>query len=84
MYAGNPKDLGVLIRERRKEKGWSQQDLAESMGATRQWVIAVESGSERAQMGMVLTALRHLDLSVDIYLETSGDELDELLRMNHE
>lgn len=32
------------IRDRRAERGWTQQDLAERLGVTRQTVIAIETG----------------------------------------
>ncbi|MGO1591073.1 MAG: helix-turn-helix domain-containing protein [Ancrocorticia sp.] len=79
MYVGSALDIGAVMRERRKEKGWSQQDLAEAMGATRQWVISVENGSSRAQLDMVLTALKQLDLGINVFHDTSADELDELI-----
>lgn len=79
MYAGSPRELGDIIGERRVKKGWSQKRLADTMGASRLWVVAVESGSPRTQLGMVLRALRCLDLSTDIFHETSGDEVDEML-----
>lgn len=83
MYAGNPQDLGAIVKERRRELGWTQQDLAAAMGATRQWVMALEAGSTRTQLGMALHALKVLDLGVDVFHDTSNDELDELLRSRH-
>lgn len=32
------------VRDRRAERGWTQQDLAERLGVSRQTVIAVENG----------------------------------------
>ena len=32
------------LRDRRTEKGWTQQDLADRLGVSRQTVIAVETG----------------------------------------
>lgn len=32
------------IRDRRAERGWTQQDLAERLGVSRQTVIAIETG----------------------------------------
>ncbi|MGF1666252.1 MAG: helix-turn-helix transcriptional regulator [Acidimicrobiia bacterium] len=33
-----------LIRERRKQNGWSQQELAELVGVSRQTIISIEKG----------------------------------------
>lgn len=32
------------LRDRRGERGWTQQDLAERLGVSRQTVIAIENG----------------------------------------
>lgn len=32
------------VRDRRAERGWTQQDLAERLGVSRQTVIAIENG----------------------------------------
>jgi putative transcriptional regulator len=32
------------LRDRRAERGWTQQDLAERLGVSRQTVIAIENG----------------------------------------
>ena len=32
------------VRDRRAERGWTQQDLAEKLGVSRQTVIAIENG----------------------------------------
>jgi hypothetical protein len=46
---------------------------------TRQWVISLESGSERAQMGMVIRAFRALDLGLDVFEDDSSAQLDAML-----
>jgi putative transcriptional regulator len=33
-----------VIRERRKQNGWSQQELAELVGVSRQTIISIEKG----------------------------------------
>lgn len=37
-------DLGNLVRSQRTMLGMTQEDLAEEMGRTRQWVIQIEKG----------------------------------------
>ncbi|MDE2462414.1 MAG: helix-turn-helix transcriptional regulator [Alphaproteobacteria bacterium] len=57
MLIRTPSDLGTAIRSRRKELGLDQAALAKSIGASRQWVIGVERGRARAELGLVLRAL---------------------------
>lgn len=66
MLARTVKDLGALVRERRKELGWNQSYLAEQIGVQRLWVIQFEAGKPTAQIGLALRALRVLDLELQI------------------
>jgi HTH-type transcriptional regulator/antitoxin HipB len=56
------KDIGALIRQRRHELDLSQLELAERVGASRQWVVDVECGKPRAELGLVLRTLDVLDV----------------------
>ena len=44
--------FGELLRERRRQLGLSQAEVAAQVGASRQWVIDIEKGKERAEIGM--------------------------------
>ena len=61
--AGN---LGSLVRNQRKQGGWSQQELAEKIGASRLWVSQFENGKETVEFGLVLKTLRALKLSLEV------------------
>jgi transcriptional regulator with XRE-family HTH domain len=63
---GTTPALGAVIKARRLELGWSQAKLAGHLQVQRQWVIRLEAGSDGAEIGTVLKALRALDLSVVI------------------
>ena len=52
-----PSDVGALIRDRRRQLGLDQAALAERVGVSRQWLIAVEQGKPRAALGLVLRTL---------------------------
>lgn len=67
-------ELGLLVRERRKELGLDQQTLATRIGVSRLWVIEFEKGKPRAAVGLVLRALLALELHVDVGLETRTAE----------
>lgn len=66
MHIRNPRDFGLLLRQARRDHGWSQQELAEKIGASRHWVIDVERGKSTAEMGLVLKALSALGMTCDV------------------
>jgi HTH-type transcriptional regulator / antitoxin HipB len=68
MSIRTPAGLGAVIREHRKLRGWDQAQLAKRIGASRQWVIAVEKGRARAELGLVLRAINALGLQLEAFL----------------
>jgi y4mF family transcriptional regulator len=65
MFVRTPADLGAVIRDRRKQLKLDQSTLAKRIGVSRQWVIEVERGHARAELGLVLRAIEALDLRLD-------------------
>jgi HTH-type transcriptional regulator/antitoxin HipB len=61
-------DLGALIRDYRRRRGLDQLALAKKIGVSRQWVVEIEKGKPRAEVGLILRALDVLGvpLSVDV------------------
>jgi putative transcriptional regulator len=57
--------LGELVRNQRRQRGWSQSQLAEKVGVSRLWVSQFENGKETVELGLVFKALRALDLTLD-------------------
>lgn len=66
----NPERLGAAIRLKRKEKGLSQATLAEELGVERKWVLRLEAGNPKAELGLVLRALEAL--GIQAFLGESG------------
>ena len=64
MLIRTPADLGALIRDTRQQKGLGQQALAKEIGVSRQWLIDVEKGKPRAEVGLVLRALDALGIAL--------------------
>ena len=64
MFIRTPRDLGAAIRDRRRRRGWSQRELAEKVGVSRQWVNEAEKGKTRTEVGLVLRALDALDVTL--------------------
>lgn len=59
--------FGEILRERRRELGLSQAEVAAQVGASRQWVIEVEKGKERAELGLVLRLAEVLGVQFKIH-----------------
>lgn len=66
MRVHTPTDLGLLIRQRRRALGLSQQVLARKAGVGREWLIDVEKGKPRAEVGLLLRTLLALDLRLSV------------------
>lgn len=67
------RDLGPILRENRRRKGWSQTDLAEKVGVSRQWVSLVETGKTSVEFDLVLAVLRALGFQIQIREVTEED-----------
>ena len=65
MFIRTPADLGAVIRDRRKQLKLDQAGFATRIGVSRQWVIQIERGRPRAELGLVLRALDALDIQLD-------------------
>lgn len=62
----NPEQLGRAIRLKRKEKSLSQSALAGRLGVGRKWVIGIESGNPKAELGLILKTLDALGLRASL------------------
>ena len=49
----------------RKRLGLGQAGLAEKIGASRQWVVSIEQGHSRAELGLVLRTLDTLGIRLE-------------------
>ena len=74
MRIRTPVDLGAYIRDRRTKLGLDQKSLAAKVGVSRQWIVEVEKGKLRAEIGLVLRTIEALgiNLAVDEPGKTSG------------
>ncbi|WP_354111774.1 helix-turn-helix domain-containing protein [Bradyrhizobium sp. S3.12.5] len=58
-----------MLRDRRKKLKLDQSTFAKRIGVSRQWVIEVEHGHARAELGLILRALDALDIRLDASTE---------------
>jgi len=64
MFIRTASDLGALIRERRLKLGLDQIDLARKAGTSRKWLVEVENGKPRAEIGLILRTLTALGVAL--------------------
>ncbi|OUP82945.1 transcriptional regulator [Lachnoclostridium sp. An169] len=58
-------DMRNMIRERRKELGLSQEELARKCGVTRQTVNAIENNKYNPTLALAFDLARELRITVD-------------------
>jgi HTH-type transcriptional regulator / antitoxin HipB len=66
-------DLGALIRDRRTKLGLDQKTLAAKVGVSRQWIVEVEKGKPRAEIGLLLRTIDVLGIRLTTGNEDSGN-----------
>jgi HTH-type transcriptional regulator/antitoxin HipB len=78
MLVRTPTDLGAVIRDRRKELKLDQAELARRIGTSRQWIIGIEKGRARAELGLVLRTLDALGIRLDTAITSSSKGTPDL------
>lgn len=77
------RDLGLYVRDRRRDLGVTQAQLAQSAGVSRRWLLGLENGKPTTQIGLVFRTLEALDLLIDVRPDAPAPgavDLDALLR----
>ena len=64
------KEIGTIIKERRKLLGVNQQTLADLAGVGLNTLVAIERGDGNPQLSTLLNILDTLGLQMDIKLKT--------------
>lgn len=62
----SPAGLGAAIRERRRQLGITQDDLATAIGLNRKVVGQLENGKETVHVGIALRAASAVGLNVGV------------------
>jgi len=65
MIVRTPREIGLLVRDRRRAQGVTQATLAEHIGASREWIRLLESGKPRLELGLTLRALTALGINLN-------------------
>ena len=66
----NMKEIGIIIKERRKQLGVNQLTLADLAGVGLNTLVAIERGEGNPQLSTLLNILDTLGLQMDIKLKT--------------
>jgi HTH-type transcriptional regulator/antitoxin HipB len=75
------KDLGLLIRDFRKQRKLTQAALAELIGVSRRWVVQVEQAKTSPDLRTVLRALRALGAEMHVRPRHVSPEALEVTRI---
>ena len=75
MHLRTTADLGALIRHHRIKLGLNQSSLAKKVGVSRQWLVELEKGKPRADVGLVLRTLRALGLLLEVEEDTPQNKI---------
>ena len=65
------------VKERRRERGLSQADLASALGVSRQTIIAIESGKYSPSLPLVFRMARFFDEPVEKLFDPEDEEAEE-------
>jgi y4mF family transcriptional regulator len=66
----NQKEIGTVIKERRKHLAVNQQTLADLAGVSINTLVAIERGEGNPQLATLLTILDTLGLQMDLRIKT--------------
>jgi HTH-type transcriptional regulator/antitoxin HipB len=82
MEVQSVRELAAVIRGLRREKGWSQAELAREAGVGREWVIHLEKARPTVELGLVMGTLKALGVRLRIEPQpTQSDSLIDLSRI---
>ncbi len=77
IHLRTPKDIGALVRDRRRRLGLDQAELAEKVSVSRLWINQVERGKPGASLGLILRALAAVGVSLTAGIgETSSQDAE--------
>ncbi|GHF74120.1 transcriptional regulator with XRE-family HTH domain [Amycolatopsis bartoniae] len=72
-------EVGIRVRNARKQAEWSQTGLGDAIGLTRSSVANIEAGRQHAPAHVIVLIAQTLKLPYDELLP-SGEELNEIAR----
>ena len=74
----NQKEIGTIIKERRKHLGVNQQTLADLAGVGINTLVAIERGEGNPQLATLLNILETLGLEADIHVMRTSEHVQSV------
>lgn len=74
--ARSTSQLGSLIQQSRKTRGWSQTDLAQRAGLRQEMVSKIEAGQPGSRIASIFDLLAALDMEMTIAPRTKSSSAD--------
>lgn len=68
----SPEELGAAVRAARVGLNWTQADLAQRAGLSREWVSRMEAGTHRLEFDKVMTVMGLLGFGIVAPVSASG------------
>jgi len=65
----SPKDIGALVKQRRKSLGLTQLEAADQAGVGRRFLIELEEGKPTTQLGKTIHVLSMLGVTLTGFVE---------------
>lgn len=75
-------DLTASIRQARKKLGWTQAELAERSGVSRDWIISLEKGKPSLELGLVLRTMKALDIQLSVGRQRQSPPSDDVISLD--
>ena len=72
--ARSPQALGRALAEVRTARGTTQEEIAEALGISRQYVIGIESGNPNLYASRLFEVIRELGGHIEFHAEVPGPE----------
>ncbi|MFD2172093.1 helix-turn-helix transcriptional regulator [Tumebacillus lipolyticus] len=66
--------MRTLIKEMRIERGWTQEELSERVGVSRQTIISLEAGKYKASLVLAHKLAQAFDCAIENLFIFEGDE----------
>lgn len=82
MIVKSPAELGHLVRDSRTRNGITQANLAAQVGASRKWIIDLESGKRTADLSLVLRTLNVLGIELNAGPRTKRGTSDDAIDLD--
>ena len=72
--ARTPRELALELRAQRERLGWTQADLATRAGVSREYVVRLESGKLKSEVGLLMEVVDALGFELSLVLKTESDD----------